>query len=99
MYIFLSKESTSSTEMYSKVCAQSVAYAGFLEGGGGRKFGNGDKNQTRILKTKKKGLHSDTVRFSARFSAQILKGRGAWLKFAHYSEVFKHYWQPKGGGA
>ena len=41
----------------------------------------------------KKGLHSNSVCIAA----QSPRGGGAWLNFAYYSEVFMHYWRPKGG--
>ena len=53
------------------------------------------------VKTKNKNKKRSSLRFSPFFCPDFLpkfqRGR-AWLSFAYYSEVFIHYWGPKGGG-
>ena len=72
-------------------------------GGGGQarsqKLGKGDKKlDEKDEEQKKKVITQIQYVFLPRFSAQILKGGGAWLNFADYSKVFIYYWRPKGGG-
>ena len=48
-------------------------------------------------------LDEDKKRSSLRFSPFFCqnskgRGRGEWINFAYYSEVFTHYWRPIGGG-
>ena len=49
--------------------------------------------------TKKRVFTQIQSVFLPRFYALIsnLKGGKPWLNFAYYSDVFIHYWQPKGG--
>ena len=77
-----------------------VAYAGFSKGRGGQVRSQGlekrektEKN-SKLVKVKskeKKGLHSDSVRFSAQIFSPSSKG-GGWLNFAYCSEIIILYW-------
>ena len=49
------------------------------------------------MKTKKKVFTQIQSDFRPRFFNQIPNGGGPRLNFAYYSEVFIHYWRPKGG--